>query len=78
MDEHSEPTHISPVFFDLLRRQFLPVPVCGSVSTSSSPLTDTKLTRKPIAWNHCDSPRSLFLVPHSLVTIHIFVFEAAL
>src|SRR6266478_9529275 len=24
MDEHSEPTHISPVFFDLLQRQFLP------------------------------------------------------
>jgi 2-polyprenyl-3-methyl-5-hydroxy-6-metoxy-1,4-benzoquinol methylase len=24
MDEQSEPTHISPIFFDLLRRQFLP------------------------------------------------------
>src|SRR6266852_67536 len=24
MDDNSEPTHISPVFFDLFRRQFLP------------------------------------------------------
>lgn len=24
MDEHGEPTHISPIFFDLLERQFLP------------------------------------------------------
>jgi len=25
MDEHGEPTHISPIFFDLLQRQFLPL-----------------------------------------------------
>ena len=24
MNKHSEPTHISPIFLDLLRRQFLP------------------------------------------------------
>jgi 2-polyprenyl-3-methyl-5-hydroxy-6-metoxy-1,4-benzoquinol methylase len=49
MDEHSEPTHISPVFLDLLRRQFL---VRASLSVREHllfPPGGYQLTRQPLA-----------------------------
>jgi len=34
MDEHGEPTHISPIFVDLLKRQFLKENIFGITRTS--------------------------------------------
>lgn len=50
MDESSEPTHISPVFFDLLRRQFLPLAGMRLREHLFFPPGGFQLTRKPIAW----------------------------
>ena len=50
MDEHGEPTHISPVFFDLLRRQFLPRAGLRLREHLVFPPDGYQLTRKPIAW----------------------------
>jgi 2-polyprenyl-3-methyl-5-hydroxy-6-metoxy-1,4-benzoquinol methylase len=50
MDEHREPTHISPVFFDLLRRQFLPRAGLRLRDHLVFPPNGYQLTRKPIAW----------------------------
>jgi 2-polyprenyl-3-methyl-5-hydroxy-6-metoxy-1,4-benzoquinol methylase len=50
MDERSEPTHISPVFFDLLRRQFLPRTGLRLREHLVFPPNGYQLTRKPIAW----------------------------
>jgi len=50
MDEHSEPTHISPVFFDLLQRQFLPRAGLRLREHLVFPPNGYQLTRKPIAW----------------------------
>lgn len=50
MDEHGEPTHISPVFFDLLRRQFLPRAGLRLREHLVFPPNGYQLTRKPIAW----------------------------
>jgi len=50
MDEHSEPTHISPVFFDLLQRQFLPRVGLRLREHLVFPPNGYQLTRKPIAW----------------------------
>jgi len=50
MDEHSEPTHISPVFFDLLQRQFLRRAGLRLREHFVFPPNGYQLTRKPIAW----------------------------
>jgi len=50
MDERSEPTHISPVFFDLLQRQFLPRAGLRLREHLLFPPNGYQLTRKPIAW----------------------------
>ncbi len=50
MDEHSEPTHISPIFLDLLRRQFLPRAGLCLRDHLVFPPNGYQLTRKPIAW----------------------------
>jgi len=50
MDEHSEPTHISPVFLDLLQRQFLPRAGLRLREHFVFPPNGYQLTRKPIAW----------------------------
>lgn len=49
MDEQSEPTHISPVFFDLLQRQFLPRAGLRLREHLVFPPNGFQLTRKPIA-----------------------------
>ncbi len=50
MDEYSEPTHISPVFFDLLQRQFLPRAGLQLREHLVYPTNGYQLTRKAIAW----------------------------
>jgi 2-polyprenyl-3-methyl-5-hydroxy-6-metoxy-1,4-benzoquinol methylase len=50
MDKHSDPTHISPVFADLLMRQFLPRAGLRLKEHFLFPPNGHQLTRKPIAW----------------------------
>lgn len=50
MDEHGEPTHISPIFFDLLQRQFLPRAGVRLREHLVFPPNGYQLTRKPLAW----------------------------
>lgn len=76
MDEHSEPTHISPVFFDLLQRQFLPRAGLRLRDHLVFPPNGYLLTREPIA-------STLRLVSFAfsgdalLGDNHIFVLEVA-
>ncbi len=50
MDERSDPTHISPIFADLLLRQFLPRAGLRIREHLLFPPNGHQLTRKPIAW----------------------------
>jgi hypothetical protein len=47
MDEYSDPTHISPIFSDLLRRQFLPQARRRIAAQKVFPPKGYQLTRKP-------------------------------
>ena len=49
MDEHGEPTHISPIFVDLLRRQYLTRTGLQLREHLVFPPNGFQLTRKPIA-----------------------------
>lgn len=75
MDDQSEPTHISPIFFDLFRRQFLPRAGLRLREHLVFPPDGYHLTRKPMAW-------ALRLASHAfsgdalLGDNHIFVVEA--
>jgi 2-polyprenyl-3-methyl-5-hydroxy-6-metoxy-1,4-benzoquinol methylase len=51
MDEYGEPTHISPIFFDLLQRQYLPLARLRLREHLVFPPNGYQLTRKPIAWS---------------------------
>lgn len=76
MDEHSEPTHISPIFFDLLVRQFLPRVGLHVRERLVFPPNGYQLTRKPLAW-------AFRLATHVLTGSallgdnHVFVLEIA-
>lgn len=57
MDEHSEPTHISPIFWDLLQRQYLPRAELRMVDHLLFPPHGHQLTRssfslalRPLKW----------------------------
>jgi 2-polyprenyl-3-methyl-5-hydroxy-6-metoxy-1,4-benzoquinol methylase len=50
MDEFSEPTHISPIFWDLLGRQLLPRAGVRLREHFLFPPNGYQLSRKPIAW----------------------------
>jgi len=50
MDDRSEPTHISPVFWDLFRRQFLPLANVELRDRLVFPPNGYQLTRKSLAW----------------------------
>jgi SAM-dependent methyltransferase len=50
MDERGEPTHISPIFFDLLQRQFLPLAGVELREHLVFPPNGYQLTRRPLAW----------------------------
>ena len=76
MDEHGEPTHISPVFFDLLQRQFLPRAGLRLREHLVFPPNGYQLTRKPIAW--AMRLASLAFSGEALLgDNHIFVIEAS-
>ena len=76
MDENSDPTHISPVFVDLLRRQFLPLAGLRLREHLVFPPNGYQLTRKPIAW--AMRLASLAFSGEALLgDNHIFVLEAA-
>lgn len=51
MDEYGEPTHISPIFFDLLQRQFLPLAGLRLRRHLVFPPHGFQLSRKPVAWS---------------------------
>jgi 2-polyprenyl-3-methyl-5-hydroxy-6-metoxy-1,4-benzoquinol methylase len=76
MDERGEPTHISPIFFDLLRRQFLPRAGLRLRDHLVFPPNGYQLTREPIA-----SALRLVSFAFSGDTLlgdnHIFVLEVA-
>jgi len=50
MDERSDPTHISPIFWDLLRRQYLPRVGLRLVDHLVYPPNGYKVTRAHFAW----------------------------
>jgi len=50
MDEQGEPTHISPIFFDLLQRQFLPLVGLRLRQHLVFPAHGYQLSRKSVAW----------------------------
>jgi 2-polyprenyl-3-methyl-5-hydroxy-6-metoxy-1,4-benzoquinol methylase len=76
MDEYSDPTHISPIFVNLLRRQFLPRAGLQIAEHRVFPPRGYQLTRKPFAL-----PLALLasaLAGDSVLgDNHIFVLEAA-
>ncbi len=76
MDEYSDPTHISPIFVDLLRRQFLPQAGLQVAEHKVFPPKGYQLTRKPFAL-----PLALLASAFPGDSVvgdnHIFVLEAA-
>jgi SAM-dependent methyltransferase len=50
MDENSEPSHISPIFYDLFRRQFLPQSSLSLVNHQLFPPGGFNHSRKPVSW----------------------------
>jgi 2-polyprenyl-3-methyl-5-hydroxy-6-metoxy-1,4-benzoquinol methylase len=50
MDERGEPTHISPIFFELFRRQYLPLAGVALRDHLLFPPNGYQLTRRPLAW----------------------------
>jgi 2-polyprenyl-3-methyl-5-hydroxy-6-metoxy-1,4-benzoquinol methylase len=75
MDEHGEPTHISPIFFDLLQRQYLPRAGLKLREHLVFPTNGFQLTRKPLAWGL--RVVSLAFSERSIVgDNHILVMEA--
>jgi 2-polyprenyl-3-methyl-5-hydroxy-6-metoxy-1,4-benzoquinol methylase len=76
MDEHGEPTHISPVFFDLLQRQFLPRAGLRLREHLVFPPNGYQLTRKPIA-GALRLAAFVFSGEALLGDNHILVLEAA-
>jgi 2-polyprenyl-3-methyl-5-hydroxy-6-metoxy-1,4-benzoquinol methylase len=76
MDEVSDPTHISPIFSDLLRRQFLPRAGLKLSEYYVFPPNGYQLTRKIFAWPLA-FVATVFPGDSVLGDHHIFVFKAA-
>ena len=76
MDEHSEPTHISPVFLDLLRRQFLSRASVRLRDHFVFPPNGYQLTRKSLAWAFRLAAFA-FSGDALLGDNHVFILEAA-
>ena len=76
MDEHGEPTHISPIFFDLLQRQFLPLAGLRLRQHLVFPARGFQLSRKPVAWT-MGLMAAAFSGESILGDNHILVLEAA-
>jgi 2-polyprenyl-3-methyl-5-hydroxy-6-metoxy-1,4-benzoquinol methylase len=76
MDESSEPTHISPIFFDLFQRQFLPLTRTKLRQHLVFPPDGYQLTRKPL--DKILRIASRLLSGESLLgDNHVLVLEAA-
>jgi 2-polyprenyl-3-methyl-5-hydroxy-6-metoxy-1,4-benzoquinol methylase len=75
MDTYSDPTHISPIFFDLLQRQFLPRAALRLREHFVFPPNGYQLTRRPIAWG-LRLASLAFSGDAILGDNHIFVLEA--
>jgi len=75
-DEHSEPTHISPIFFDLLQRQFLLRARLQLREHLLFPPNGYQLTRRPIAWT-LRLASLAFHGPFLLGDNHVLVLETA-
>jgi 2-polyprenyl-3-methyl-5-hydroxy-6-metoxy-1,4-benzoquinol methylase len=75
MDEHSEPTHIPPIFCDLLQRQFLPHAGLRLRQHLLFPPDGFQLSRKRVAWSMRLAAR-VFSGESILRDNHIFVLEA--
>jgi 2-polyprenyl-3-methyl-5-hydroxy-6-metoxy-1,4-benzoquinol methylase len=76
MDTVSDPTHISPIFSDLLRRQFLPRAGLKLSEHLLFPPNGYQLTRKPLAWPLALAA-AVFPGDSVLGDNHIFVLKAA-
>ena len=76
MDEHGEPTHISPIFFDLLQRQFLPLAGLRLRQHLVFPARGYQLSRKSVAWT-MGLLAGAFSGESILGDNHILVLEAA-
>lgn len=76
MDEFSDPTHISPIFVDLFRRQFLPQAGLQVAEHKVFPPKGYQLTRKPFALPLAFLA-SAFPGDSVVGDNHIFVLEAA-
>jgi 2-polyprenyl-3-methyl-5-hydroxy-6-metoxy-1,4-benzoquinol methylase len=75
MDEHGEPTHIAPIFMDLLKRQFLKRTCLQLEEHLLFPSNGFQLTRQPIAFVLSVAGRLLpgkFLLGDN----HVWVFRA--
>jgi 2-polyprenyl-3-methyl-5-hydroxy-6-metoxy-1,4-benzoquinol methylase len=75
MDEYSDPTHISPIFSDLMRRQFLPRAGLKLTKHLLFPPSGYQLTRKSFALPLALAA-SAFRGDSVLGDNHIFVLEA--
>ena len=76
MDEHGEPTHISPIFFDLLQRQFLPLAGLRLRQHLVFPARGYQLSRRTVAWT-MGLLGSAFSGESIFGDNHIFVLEVA-
>ncbi len=77
MDEHGEPTHISPIFFDLLQRQFLPLAGLRLRQHLVFPPRGFQLSRKSVALTMRVMAQA-FSGESILGDNHIFVLQAAI
>lgn len=76
MDKQSDPTHISPIFVDLLRRQFLQRAGLQVAEHLFFPPNGYQLTRQPVAWM-MKMAASVLPGPALLGDHHILVCKAA-
>jgi 2-polyprenyl-3-methyl-5-hydroxy-6-metoxy-1,4-benzoquinol methylase len=76
MDEFGEPTHISPIFFDLLQRQFLPLAGLRLRQHLLFPPDGFKLSRKSVAWS-LGLAASVLPGESIIGDNHVLVLEAA-
>jgi 2-polyprenyl-3-methyl-5-hydroxy-6-metoxy-1,4-benzoquinol methylase len=77
MDEFGEPTHISPIFFDLLQRQFLPLAGLRLRQHLLFPPDGFQLSRESVAWSMRLAASAL--PGESIIgDNHVFVLEGAL
>jgi len=76
LDERGDKTHIMPVFWDLLTRQWLPRAGLALVGYHPYPPNGYKLTRRQYEWAFRAVAR-LFRNEYLLGDIHVFVFRRA-